>query len=745
MAFVLCLFAHAAVAPAQRATRATRQPTPDARTRATAPIADAVVTVHTERTAVNRFDPRSTFGGGLDGHGKGVVPLVFTRANIAAMQTVGVAMATVRLRTELGVQSWHWNPRGRWSDAAHQRGYWLSDDSSTAPILLTHGYRLPRRGTTDEIDNAGFSRLDDGDTVSFWKSNPYLDHRFTGTADSLLPQWVIVDLGRPLPVDAMRIHWGAPHASAFRVQYWRGENVHDVDEHPPGRWVTFANGTEREGRGGTALRRLADTPVSARFVRLVLTASAYTSAYSSATSDTPRGTTRVALPVTDPRDSAGYAIREIEIGTLEGSTLRDAVRHGADSHRQSTTYASSTDPWHRATDIDVELEQPGFDRVFRSGLTFGRPAMIPVPVLYGTPEDAAAEIRFLRRRGYAVGRIEMGEEPDGQYVTPEDYATLYAQVARAIRAHWPTAPLGGPGFQGLESRVMFAWPADSAGDSASETWIPRFLASLAQRGRPGDFTFFSFEWYPYDDICGTSAPQLAAASERITDRLQRIEHDGLPANIPRIIAEYGYSAFAGQSQVELAGALLNADIVGRFLSLGGREAYLYGWEPTSLDKSARCHQWGNNLLFLTDDQRRIRARVATYYGAQLMMREWVTPSGGDHTMFAAESDVHDSDDNELLSAYVVHRPDGTWSTMLVNKDPDRAFRVTLDFGAAFGGRANGPRTVLSYSDAEYAWHADGTKGRPSKSLPPRTSTRRAGEAIVVPPASLTVLRETRTP
>ena len=750
----LCGVALAAAPHAGRAqtSSAPRTPTANLRARtraseqrrASAPITDALVTVHTNRPAVNRFDPRSTFGGGLDGHGKGVVPLVFTNANIAAMKTVGVAMATVRLRTELGVQSWHWNPRGRWSDAAHQRGYWLSDDSSTAPILLTHGYRLPRRGTTDEIDNAGFSRLDDGDTVSFWKSNPYLDHRFTGTADSLLPQWVIVDLGRPLPVDAMRIHWGAPHASSFRVQYWRGENVHDVDEHPPGRWVTFANGNERVGRGGTALRRLSDAPVSTRFVRLVLTASAYGSAPAAAPNTEPL-TSGAHQPTTDARDSSGYAIREIEIGTLEGNTLRDAVRHGADSHRQSTTYASSTDPWHRATDIDIELEQPGFDRVFRSTLTFGRPAMIPVPVLYGTPEDAAAEIRFLRRRGYPIGRIEMGEEPDGQFVTPEDYATLYAQVARAIRAHWPTAPLGGPGFQGLESRVMFAWPADSAGDSASETWVPRFLASLAERGRPGDFTFFSFEWYPYDDICGTSAPQLAAASERITDRLQRIEHDGLPASIPRIIAEYGYSAFAGQSQVELAGALLNADIVGRFLSLGGREAYLYGWEPTSLDKSARCTQWGNNMLFLTDDQRRIRARVATYYGAQLMMREWVTPSGGDHTMFAAESDVHDSDDNELLSAYVVHRPDGTWSTMLVNKDPDRAFRVTLDFGAALGGRATGPRTVLSYSDAEYAWHADGTKGRPSKSMPPRASTRRAGETIVVPPYSLTVLRETRSP
>ena len=685
--------------------------------RAQAP-ADAVVTIHSERAPVNRFDPRSTFGGGLDGHGKGGVADVFTRANIAAMKTTGLAMASYRLRTELGVRAWHWNPHGRWSDPAHAQGYWTSHDTSTSPILLTHGYRLPRRGTTDENDDSAFSRLDDGDTATFWKSNPYLAQRYTGTVDSLLPQWVIVDLGHPVPVNAMRIHWGQPHAESFRVQYWLGDEVHDIDENPAGRWVTFANGNERAGRGGTEFRRLADRTVQLRFVRLVLTASAH---------DAPRGGG-------DPRDSLGYAIRELAIGIVDGDTLRDAVRHGGISSRQSTTYASSTDPWHRATDIDTDLEQPGFDRVFRSSLTFGRPAMVPVPVLYGTPDDAAAEVRFLRRRGYRIGRIEMGEEPDGQYVTPEDYATLYAQVARAIRASWPAAPLGGPGFQGLESRVMFAWPSDTTGD----TWIPRFLRSLRERGRPGDFTFFSFEWYPWDDICDVSAPQLAEASARLTDRLSRVEQDGLDANVPRVIAEYGYSAFAGQAQVDLAGALLNTDIVGRFLMLGGREAYLYGWEPTSLDKSPRCEQWGNNMLFLTDDRRRIRARVATYHAIRLVTQEWASPRDGEHVMYAAESDARDADGNELLSAYVLRRPDGTWATMLVNKDPLRSYRVRIAAGP------NGPpmarRTMTSFSSAQYAWQADGAHGRPERSEPPVRRALADGEALVVAPYSITVLR-----
>ena len=82
---------------------------------AQAPVRDATVIVHTERPAVNRFDSRATFGAGLDGHGKGAVADVYTPENIKAMKSVGFTMATYRLRTELGVRAWHWNPRGRWS------------------------------------------------------------------------------------------------------------------------------------------------------------------------------------------------------------------------------------------------------------------------------------------------------------------------------------------------------------------------------------------------------------------------------------------------------------------------------------------------------------------------------------------------------------------------------------------------------------------------------------------------------
>jgi hypothetical protein len=45
-------------------------------------------------------------------------------------------------------------------------------------------------------------------------------------------------------------------------------------------------------------------------------------------------------------------------------------------------------------------DQIGFDFFFNSGITRGLPAMVPIAMLYGTPEDAANEIAYLNKRNY---------------------------------------------------------------------------------------------------------------------------------------------------------------------------------------------------------------------------------------------------------------------------------------------------------------------------------------------------------
>ena len=310
------------------------------------------------------------------------------------------------------------------------------------------------------------------------------DSRYTGEDSRRHPQWLMADLGRRTPVDGIRIAWGNPYAVRYTVQYWDGEDPQDPDEYPDGRWQPFPEGAVLQGRGGDVSLRLSQQPIAVRFLRIVLEEASHT-----------------APPTAnDPRDALGYAVREIYLGTLDATgQLRDAVRHGKSRETQTRFFVSSTDPWHRASDLDKTVEQPGIDRVLASGLTRGLPVLMAVGALYDTPDNAAALLRYLRRRGYPLRGIEVGEEPDGQYAAPEDYGALYLQTAAALRAIDPTIPLGGPSFQSLWDQPMMAWSGTAV--APDRPWLARLLGYLQARNRQAALQFLSFEWYPFDEVC----------------------------------------------------------------------------------------------------------------------------------------------------------------------------------------------------------------------------------------------------
>ena len=675
--------------------------------------AGAALVVVDPATVLNRFSPAAALGAGLDGHERGDTRRIYTPANERAMASAGFGAISLRLRTELGVEAWHWNPAGTWSDPRHHRGYWTSSASPRGRIAVSYGYRLPRRGdTVDQANDNGYSRLDDGRLATFWKSNPYLDSHYTGERNALHPQWVLIDLGRLRPIDAVRIDWGTPYATRFVVQRYDGPSAIALAGHPPGRWVDFARG-RRSGHDGRQTLRVAPAPVPVRFIRVLLLRGSRTA---------PRGSH-------DIRDRLGFAIRELGAGTLRGRRFSDLMRHGAGRYRQTVTMASSTDPWHRASDLDRNTEQPGFDTVLGSGLVHA-PLMVPVPVLYGTPGDAAAEIRWWRARHVALSRIELGEEPDGQLAAPEDYGALYAEFARALAGPAGRTPLGGPGYQ-TSIPDWLAWP-DRSGD---RSWTRRFLAELRRRGALGRLGFFSFEWYPFDNTCAATGPQLARAPRLLAAVIARQRAEGLPARVPLVITEYGYSAFAGRAEVDVAGALLDADLAGNFLSLGGSTAYFYGLEPDQLiSELSACSTWGNLALWQTDSARHIKHPLAALWAARLVTRFWAQPDGGAHDVLATAVQ-HDSAYPSPLSAYAVRRPDGRIAVMLVNRDPARTIAVRLDVGGA-----SPAVDVRTLSGATYRWRPNGPGGYPSPDLPPARSAAPAGATLQLPPYSLTIAR-----
>ena len=670
---------------------------------------------------MNHCVPNEALGAGIDGHEKGECARLFTDKNIEQMLSAGLGALTYRLRTELAGEVWHWNPRGTWSDPVRQCGYWTSDDSLGEAINVSYGYHLPRRGNTiDQANDDGYSRIADGDKESFWKSNPYLDSHFTSEPEDAHPQWLVIDLGASKPVNAIRIHWGEPYAKQYRVEYWPGDDPMHLHADDDDDWQPFPHGKVDDAHGGDELIRLGAHSRSVRFVRVVMSHSSRTSTQ----------------PSNDIRDRVGFAIREIDLGQLDKKGhFQDHVRHARDRHRQTLIYVSSTDPWHRAEDIDYSIEQPGLDFILRSRLTNNLPMLVPVGVLYDTPENAVAEINYLLRQSYRLEGIELGEEPDGQWASPEDYAALFAGVARRLSALNPSLRLGGPSLQNFEDQLL-TW-ADTSGN---RFWMNRFLKYI--RGAGARFDFFSFEFYPFDNICADAAPQLRETPKRLTEMFASLRADGVPSDIPWLMTEYGYSVFSGQHEVDIEGALFNADTVGVFLTKGGATAYLYGYEPNYLQDELKC-SWGNLMMLQLNPKNDDLNRLSGYYGAYLTTKEWMQPTNETHDIFPVTIKQRAQNSLPAVTAYAVRRPDKQWALLVVNKHPKRASRLDVQFkipGTREPVRFVGQVEVVQFSRQQYAWRDDGPNGHPIRSLPPAHFTREASSLYELPPYSVTVLR-----
>lgn len=164
---------------------------------------------------------------------------------------------------------------------------------------------------------------------------------------SMHPQWAVMDLRAAKQASAVEIAWASPHAKVYEMGYWVGSAP--LSRAPEGKWKTFSAGTAINGQGGTVTLKL-DAAVSTRCVRSRMTESSNTCDVHG--SD-------------DVCNCAGYAIQGFKVV-------------GAEGNASYTT--SSIDPWHSASDANA---------------TGGGRHCLPrsrVTVLYGTPDNAAAQI-----------------------------------------------------------------------------------------------------------------------------------------------------------------------------------------------------------------------------------------------------------------------------------------------------------------------------------------------------------------
>jgi hypothetical protein len=128
-----------------------------------------------------------------------------------------------------------------------------------------------------------------------------------------------------------------------------------------------------------------------------------------------------------------------------------------------------------------------------------------------------------------------------------------------------------------------------------------------------------------------------------------------------------------------------------------------------------------------------------------MTQEWAQPKDAEHLLYKAAGDVRDSEGHILLTAYALHRPDGQWSLLLINKDYDHPHPVRIVFHDSNAGQDMsfaGQVSVITFGKQQYQWHSNRKKGYADPDGPPKTSTLEAMPDTIydLSPASVTVLR-----
>jgi hypothetical protein len=439
----------------------------------------------------------------------------------------------------------------------------------------------------------------------------------------------------------------------------------------------------------------------------------------------------------DVRNCVGYAIQEISPGTIgAGGTFAEVEK--SPSEPLTTYCASSIDPWHSAEDVrdDGFYQHTGFDTFFTSGITNNLPAMIPVTMLYGTPDDAAAQIAYIEKRGYPIGYVEMGEEPDGKHAMPEDYGALYLQWAEAIHKVDPKLKLGGPIFEGVNEDIR-VWP-DAGGRTS---WMGRFIAYLKAHNRLADLAFVSFEHYPFQP-CEITWQTLYSEPQLMKHILQVWRQDGVPETVPLMVTENHLAAQLTGPMTTIFAALWLADNVGSFFEGGGAAFYHSPIQPQGVQNT--CLGWSSWSNFVSDENYNIKGYTSPFYAARMINLEWVQHRSGIHRMVSSSSDIQDGQGNHLVTSYAALRPDGNWSIMLVNRDENNAHSVRLAFAGPGGHDSSflGPVRFVTFGSEQYVWLNDGPNSHPDPDHPPVATTIEAGRDTVftLPKASVSVVR-----
>ena len=426
--------------------------------------------------------------------------------------------------------------------------------------------------------------------------------------------------------------------------------------------------------------------------------------------------------VPDTAIGVNHAIWDAQLGTTAvADLLRDAgvrmLRYPGGSYADIYHWRDHTAPGGYVA--------PGtdFDTFMAAAKRTGAEPMIIANYGTGTAEEAADWVRYANvTKGYDATYWTIGNENygNGHYgsaweadehadKSPKEYAATVVAYARAMKAVDPDIKIG------AVLTMPGNWPDGLVGAGDQGTWNAEVLARAG-----ADIDFVDVHWYPG----GSTAAETLTRTEHIDDAMYLLREQ--------------IRRYAGENASRIRISMTETNVeVGRTTQPGA--LFLADVYSGLLEQGVFTVQWWNvhngigtvsTVAGQTDygDYGLLSSGGCTADGT-VCEPPMNTPFAPYHALslvgsFARPGDqlVRAGTDNPLVSAHASRRANGDLAVLLLNKDPERAHTVALNYHG--WAPAGGLPTVATYTNG-----ADAV----------RTTTGGTAAAQTLPAYSLTLL------
>lgn len=586
---------------------------------------------------------------------------------------------------------YHWNGEGKHDSA----GIWHPDPAKVGPGILTLS---KYRGTTQAYAGAPFySRITDGDTSTFWWSDPL------GAG----APYVQLNFGADSLVDSVRVTWGSSRPDSVVV----------------GMLTTPAwNGFSGTEAGLATLAKVAVTGSSST-VKISPTTLQFL----------------VVKPLGIP--AKGVQIAEVEawnqgspvtVGVADPTQQTPVIAMGAHPGNEPAPNWPTPPAWDFQTFVDYVQEMKDVE------------PMICVNYGTGTPEEAAAWVRHANvEKKLGIKFWQVGNEMDGVWeeggpITPTQYATKFLAYARAMKSVDPSIQVFGPVLSTSEFATTSSFQLDTT------LWVEEFLRQVGQAETKDGVRYldgFDYHAYPYWTEGRPSATTGLSAVRNLAERL-----DTLQAMMSRHLADPGFrlvnmselnwSVVSSNLIVRAENSVATALSLAQLVHAAGGNSMSIVWEGYnggSTGSAANGGTWGSLSLF---NEPRSGAEAtqpfvpsASYWGNWAVSRLWAIDSAKPLTATVTGS--------TRLAAYgLVQGTDTSW--LLLNTDTKIC--TTKVQGVSSGW-------VYTFSGSDFNWTGTSDQAFAFPNAGPSGKPVAAGwdGRVVVPALGLAVVRKSAPP